>query len=155
MLGGPWELPAMPALGALRTFVELEPAARTFAALSWALATPIGVSLRLLGFRRLERVIERVPVRRSMSKAGALDVEAAEVLVTRAFARSLGPRGCLPQSIVQCVVHRAMGREVDLVIGVRKQGEVPRTIDFEAHAWVEEKRGPKRDVGHFEIWRSP
>ena len=145
----------MQVLGPLRTFARLDAASRSFAAVAWVLAPPVGILLRVVGFERLSPLIGALPVSPRRTRGSAVDVERGEALVGRVFARSLIKPGCLPQSVVQCLVHRLSGREVDLVIGVRKPGRVPHeAAEFEAHAWVEERRGEPRDGGHAELWRS-
>lgn len=145
----------MQVLGAVRTFARLDPAQRTFAALAWVLAPPVGLALRVFGFERLAPLVDACPVSRLASRSSSVDVETGAALVERVFVRSPARSGCLPQSLVQCLTHRLVGREADLVIGVRKHARIPHEpSDFEAHAWVEERSASARADGHAEVWRS-
>jgi hypothetical protein len=97
------------------------------------LATWLG--LRLAGFRRWKRVLERLGPTANGSLQGASDKESAQVIarMAAAAARNLFfSTNCLEQSMVLWWLLRRLGIEAELRIGARK--EVGR---FEAHAWVE------------------
>lgn len=140
---------------AVHTWLRLDKPERTFGALAWALATPIGVGLRLVGFARMKALVDELPLG-SASAGGGVAPERAEVLVARAFAHAPTRPGCLPQALVQTAAHRLLGRDVALVIGVKRAGRhsAGDAVEFEAHAWVDDRTGSRSDPTHHEIYRS-
>ncbi|MFO0555106.1 MAG: lasso peptide biosynthesis B2 protein [Polyangiaceae bacterium] len=136
------------------SFRRLSPGERAFFVVAWGLVAPVSGLLRAGGLERATRWIRRLPI--GVVRGGAdVDVERADALVRRAFRWSgvraaLGrpaPEGrgdCLPQALVQLAVHRLAGRDAVLFVGVRKDA----STDFEAHAWVEERGGARRDLRH-------
>jgi hypothetical protein len=86
----------------------------------------------------------------------SISIERGEALVASAFSIQLCTRSCLPQSLVQFVLHRWFGPTPRWVIGVRRDAGAElggNTLDWSlaAHAWVEESDGPSRDVGFVPI----
>jgi hypothetical protein len=121
--------------GTVHTWLRLAKAERTFGAMAFALATPVGLGLRLVGFARMNALVARLPLV-APPTCGGVTPERGEVLVARAFAHAPATPGCLPQALVQTAVHRLLGRDVSLVIGVRRGGShaAGGPVDFEAHA---------------------
>jgi hypothetical protein len=127
----------MSLIGALRSWRRLDPAARRFSLVAWLLAPPVTVALEVVGFRRVRRVLH-VPVARPRT-GSEVDAQRGEELVARVFAHTLVSGACLPRSVVQVLTHPA-----ELVLGV-EAARVGRSEDFEAHAWVEEPGGARRN----------
>jgi hypothetical protein len=146
-------------LHAARRFVASRPEARGFAARAWLAAPVVRASLAVLGFestlRWVEAVSERPPTGGRTAHAGhaggsaprpPVSVTEGSALVRGAFrvhaALGLGlgrDRGdCLPQSVVQYLLHRRDGVPARLVVGVKR---LDRGAAIAAHAWVE--AGPK------------
>jgi len=93
--------------------------------------------LRLIGFRRWERVLEVfAPPVNTTGSAQSASVQDAALLIARmqaAAARNLFFHpNCLEQSLVLRWLLRRRGIDAVLRIGARKDSE-----RFEAHAWVE------------------
>ena len=93
-------------------------------------------SLRLMGFRRTQSLLERLaplpPRRRLAGPAAEAQARAAQCMVRLAATRGLTRPLCLPRSLALCALLHRDGIDAQLRIGVDKQGE-----DFSAHAWVE------------------
>ncbi len=128
---------------------------------AWAGIFAVEASLRVLGYKRTLRWIERVPARRRV--APRTSVLLGERLVRRAYLAHAAPGGCLPRSLVQYLLHRRDGTRARLVVGVRRpdpaksgprdpaRGDVRAAAGpgdraaanesasrgIEAHAWVE------------------
>jgi hypothetical protein len=132
----------MSLIGALRSWRRLDPAARRFSLVAWLLAPPVTVALEVAGFRRVRRVLH-VPVARPRT-GSEVDAQRGEELVARVFAHTLVSGACLPRSVVQVLTHRVLGHPAELVLGV-EAARVGRSEDFEAHAWVEEPGGARRN----------
>ncbi len=143
----------VPAVRSIDSFRRLSPGERAFFAAAWCLVAPVSGALRAGGLERVTRWVRRLPVA-VLSSAAAVDVERGDALVRRAFrwsgARVVlnrpAPEGrgdCLPQALVQLAIHRLAGRDAVLCIGVRTGSPA-----FEAHAWVEERDGARRDLQH-------
>jgi hypothetical protein len=113
------------------------PAARRFALRAWLGAPVVRASLAVAGLQRTLRWVEAVPAPASRG-AGVVGVEEGEALVRAVFRRHFVGGECLPQSLVQYLLHRRDGLPVRFVMGVqRDRGAI------DAHAWVEaaEPRG--------------
>ncbi len=133
----------------------------SFLVRAWAGIFAVEASLRLLGYKRTLRWIERVPARRrALPRTSVL---LGERLVRRAYMAHAAPGGCLPRSLVQYLLHRREGTRARLIVGVRRAdpakpdpGGAARTAvrtaetpldraaanesasrGIEAHAWVE------------------
>lgn len=91
---------------------------------------------RALGFRRLQRLLERLlPDSRRPRKSDAEDLKLAQSVsrvVQIASHRGILHPSCLQQSIYLRWLLARKGLAADLRIGVRK-----RNNRFEAHAWIE------------------
>lgn len=123
---------------------RVPPEELAFAAGAWLAAPVVEASLAALGLQRTLRWVEAVPSGRPA--LSAVSPLVGERLVRAAYRRHLLRGSCLPQSIVQYLVHRRRGDSVRLVIGVRRPSAGPRspggasashTPPLEAHAWVE------------------
>ena len=111
---------------------------RRFAAEAWLLAPAVELSLATLGLRRTLEAIDRLtPAKRR--DGASVSAARGEQLVAATYRRHLVRGQCLPRALLQYAVHRRSGHEVRLVIGVRP----PRASNLEAHAWVEDVRGPE------------
>ena len=86
--------------GTVHTWLHLDKPERTFGALAWALATPVGLGLRLVGFARMKALVDELPLG-SDSPGGGVAPARGEALVARAFAHAPTRPGCLPQALVQ------------------------------------------------------
>jgi hypothetical protein len=140
----------------LRKAFALAPVERRFAALAWLFAPPASAFVRDGGFKRAIEGLERTAPLAVERANPSISVERGEALVTSAFARQLCTRSCLPQSLVQFVLHRWFGPTPRLVIGVRRDATATfggGDLDWSltAHAWVEECDGPTRDIGFVPI----
>lgn len=91
------------------------------------------VGLRLAGFRRWKRLLERLAERSAPTNSSPEEITRITVLMEEAAARNLLFRTtCLEQSLVLWWLLRRRGVGADLLIGARKDAN-----RFEAHAWVE------------------
>jgi hypothetical protein len=139
-------------------------AARELAAASWearlfavraCLAAPaVRASLAFAGLRPTLRWIEAFPpaARRRAPPVGVIEGER----LTRGVLRHLVGGECLPQSLLQYLLHRRDGLPVRLVVGVRRRSDAASDID--AHAWVEDAREPPSTEPSFArvmTWPSP
>lgn len=147
------------AFEALSRAAALSGGARAFFAGAWLLSPVVSGLLHSLGTSRLLTLLTDVPSFGARAGVGpdAVDVVQGERLVRAAFARQLlpVPRGCLPESITQYLLHSIGGPEPKLVIGVRRNGlgerlaaRSPDALDWTlaAHAWVEADAGPARSA---------
>jgi len=100
----------------------------------------ISAALKLMGYRRLQRLIER----RSPSSTKSVDSWLAATMTDRmvevAAAHSPVPSACLARSLTLLLLLRQQGVEGELCIGVRKGGG-----ELDAHAWVEHRGRPLND----------
>jgi hypothetical protein len=84
--------------------------------------------VRLAGFGRIHRLVDRCPVRRSVK--GTLSLEEIVWAVDEACVWYVKACACLQRSVVSTWMLRRRGFYASLVIGYRP-------IPFESHAWVE------------------
>jgi hypothetical protein len=104
-----------------------------FAGRAWLGAPLVRVSLALVGLPSTLRWVE-ASSRARVPRARAVGVEEGRALVRAAF-RAQGAGGrCLPESVVQYLLHRRDGLAVRLVVGVKRPGS---GAEMAAHAWVE------------------
>ncbi len=61
-----------------------------------------------------------------------------------AFRRTVADERCLPESVVQYLLHLRWGPPPKLVVGVVRD-RLERDLDRFAHAWVEDATGPRRE----------
>ena len=108
---------------------------------AWAGIFVVEASLRVIGYKRTLRWIERVPRRnvhprdvrqsfpRDVRQSFPRDVRQSfprtsvhlgERLVRKAYLAHALPGGCLPRSLVQYLLHRRDGTGAKLVVGVRR-----------------------------------
>src|SRR5690606_26453267 len=95
----------------------------------------IAAALRLFGYVRTRRWLERLSVMRTPRIATAVEAQSAfELARLAAIAGRRGPlaANCLPQSLLLYFLLRRRGFAPTLKIGVRKQEAA-----LDAHAWVE------------------
>ncbi len=121
-----------PLLRAARRLAGLRPEARRFAARAWLAAPLVRGSLALLGLRSTLQWVEAAPGG-PRPDAPRIGVSEGSVLVRRAFRAHVVGGECLPQAIVQYLLHVRDGVPARLVVGVRR----PERGLLEAHAWVE------------------
>jgi hypothetical protein len=115
-------------------FRGARPEAIRFAARAWLGAPLVRASLSLVGLRSTLRWVEASSRQaRRRAHARGVGVEEGRALVRGAF-RAQGAGGCLPQSLVQYLLHRRDGLPVRLVVGVKRPGP---GSGIDAHAWVE------------------
>jgi hypothetical protein len=120
-----------------RRFRKLPPSQRSLVLRAMALLPLTEAGLRLMGFRRWKKLVERlsrpVPQRRILEGA---DQQAMAERISRAVrsAERHGPRApnCLERSLTLWWLLRRHGIEGELHVGARKSES-----RFEAHAWVE------------------
>jgi hypothetical protein len=100
---------------------------------AWILLLLVDLGLRILPFRRLQKVL--TPKSRTMNKSQPWEVLAKIRHLRRwvytAARNHLYPMTCLRRSLVLQRLLGQQGIEVDLQIGVRKEEE-----QFNAHAWL-------------------
>src|SRR4051812_19899748 len=90
--------------------VALPRTERRFLVLAWLLAPAVNAVLARGGFDTALKLLARTsrfPMRPRLGDE--VSVERAESLVKSAFVRQATTRGCLPQSIVQFLLHRRYG----------------------------------------------
>lgn len=132
----------------------------SFLARAWAAAFAVEGSLRIAGYKRTVGWIEAVPrpsgrARRLFSRRwsfgsreralraearrskGGTSVVLGERLVRAAYRALPFTGGCLPQSLVQYLLHLRDGTGARLVVGVRRPANESTAPSIEAHAWVE------------------
>lgn len=99
-------------------------------------------SLALAGLRPTLRWIEALEPARPGRRASPIGVAEGSHLVRGAFRAHVVGGECLPQSLVQYLLHRRDGLPVRFVVGVKRagRGEAPRApgAPIAAHAWVED-----------------
>lgn len=139
----------------IRGFVRLPRARRRLFLQAWALLPVVWAGLRVLGFRRMGRLVERSAPRRAAPSPPPTDLatEVAEA-VRLASAHVPVPVNCLLGSMVLCWLLRRRGVIADLRFGVRRtSGRI------EAHAWVEHDRVVLNDhpdvVRHYQPFAEP
>ena len=104
----------------------------------------IGLGLRMVGFRKVQAMLNASRATDSCELApnAALKIAlAAAPMVSIAARRGLYRANCLPTSLVLAHLLRKHGIAVDLRIGVRKVAGA-----LEAHAWVEHYGQPLNDA---------
>jgi hypothetical protein len=123
-------------MAAWRSFWRLTGFERRIALEAAAGLTATWVGLRLAGFRRWKRTLERLlPTKGSAATANSSleEITSITVRMEEAAARNLFfGTNCLEQSLVLWWLLRRRGVAADLLIGARKDAN-----RFEAHAWVE------------------
>ncbi len=120
-----------------RSFWRLTGFERRIALEAAAGLTVTWIGLRLAGFRRWKRLLERLSLMEGSDAAAANspleEITNITVRMEEAATRSLFlVTNCLEQSLVLCWLLRRRGVAADLLIGARKGAN-----RFEAHAWVE------------------
>lgn len=115
---------------ALRKFLALSGGERRLFLEAVVLVTLAATALRLFGFRRVYRWMERRAPRREPAAAG--DFPHLAVAGVRRAARPLPYATCLPRSLTLWWFLQRRGIQCDLRLGVRKEHE-----ELKAHAWVE------------------
>jgi hypothetical protein len=145
--------------GSAGKMVALRPTERRFLVFAWLLAPAANALLARRGFEGALRALARTPSiprpRKNRRADELVGIERAESLVKSAFIRQPTKRGCLPQALVQFLLHRRYGPAPRLVIGVARRSDGRRIDglgwDLEAHAWLEQVGGPARDGGYSPI----
>ncbi len=110
---------------------------------AWSATFVVEASLRSLGYRR---TVEWIEQQKRPSKKG-VSVALGARLVTVAYKMHVFRGGCLPQSLVQYLLHQRDGTEARFVVGVRRgtsvrnppvhSGATRPLANVQAHAWVE------------------
>jgi Transglutaminase-like superfamily len=136
-------MPPLTLLRAARRLAAFRPEARRFAARAWLAVPVVQASLALVGFKSTLGWVEAV---RPLRRPGAQPVTVAEgsALVGGAFRAHFVGGKCLPQSVVQYLLHRWDGVPARLVLGVRRPDP---GAAIEAHAWIEAGHGETGDHG--------
>lgn len=131
-----------PPLQAARRFAAQAPEARRFALRAWLGAPVVRASLALAGLQATLRWIKAVPALRPARRR--VGVAEGEQLVRGVFRHHFVGGECLPQSVLQYLLHRRDGLPVRLVLGVRREGGLAGagpSSGLAAHAWVEDGHG--------------
>jgi hypothetical protein len=133
----------------VRTLASLTREERRFFVAAWALAPWASLAIRRRGLRDVLRGLERAGTgdraRRVERQADpSVDFERGERLVRAAFRRTAADERCLPQSVVQYLLHLRWGPTPRLVVGVVRD-RLERDLERFAHAWVEGALGPRRE----------
>lgn len=117
---------------ALHKFLALSGRERRVFLETACLMTITAAALRLFGFRRVYRWLERRAPSWSEPLPGAGNAVQLLVVGVRRAAQPLPYATCLPQSLTLWWLLRRRGVQSQLRLGVRKEGG-----DLKAHAWVE------------------
>jgi hypothetical protein len=130
-------------LRAARRLAASRPEARRFAVRAWLGAPLVQASLALVGLRPTLRWIEAVePAFLAGRGAPRIGVAEGSALVSGAFRAHVVGGECLPQSLVQYLLHRRDGLPVRLVVGVRRAdqdgGTAGHVASIAAHAWIDD-----------------
>jgi hypothetical protein len=149
-------------LRAVQHLVAERPAARRFALRAWIAAPVARAALATLGVRSTLRLAARAPLP-TRARRESVGVAEGRRLVEAAFRHHVVGGECLPQSVVQYVLHRRDGLDVRLVLGVRKAEPASESIlggvrvrgsSIEAHAWVEGADGAASTDSFVELFAS-
>jgi hypothetical protein len=132
---------------AARSVEALRPDARRFAAKAWLGAPVVEASLRLLGLRRTLGWIEALP--EGVGGTATVDVVEGERLVQAVYRWHLVTGECLPQALLQHLVHHLDGVPSRFVVGVARTGE---SRALAAHAWTSGERA--RESGFAPLFAS-
>ncbi len=125
----------------LRKLRELSPRERGTLFRALALLPIVSLALRLLGFERTRKLLERSG-RPSAGRPFSDEAIATVSRMVRVAARHLPVKaGCLSQSLVAWSLFRRSGVACELRFGARRDG--PRLL---AHAWLELPRGRRFDT---------
>ena len=118
----------------LRTFIRLQPGERGLVLRTLFLVAAIRVTLWVLPFQRLQRVVGSVDPWKHLLVSIPADVPIARLVwAVRAASRRIPAASCLTQSLaLHCLLTRA-GYRSEIRIGVTKDMEA----GFAAHAWVD------------------
>jgi hypothetical protein len=123
-----------PLLRAACRLAGARPEARRFAVRAWLAAPLVQASLALAGLQATLRWVEAVPRARGRAAAGPVGVDEGSALVRGAFRVHVVGGECLPQSVVQYLLHRRDGTAARMVVGVKRP---EGGASIAAHAWVE------------------
>jgi hypothetical protein len=119
------EAPAAP------TAAAATPREALLVAAGWCMLAGVDLTLRVAGFHRFYRVVERWPLRRPPAAEKRAEVaERTCAAVDRARVYYVKRAWCLQRAAASVCLLRLRGIPAELVIGVRK-------IPFSAHAWTE------------------
>jgi len=102
---------------------------------AWLGAPLLRASLAFAGLEATLRWVESLPAARGREAARRVGVEEGERLIRGVFRRHFVGGECLPQSLLQYLLHRRDGLPVRFVVGVRRAGDGDAIA---AHAWVED-----------------
>ncbi len=101
--------------------------------LATAMVPAMHVTVRVVGFNRLERWIARTsPHRAFTGESSARALRLSVVSINRVKRYSMFRGNCLSQSLALCRILRRRGLQPSLRLGVRLADR-----KFDAHAWVE------------------
>lgn len=106
------------------------------------LLTAMVVLLPLVGYRRIERAMRRLPRAGAVPPANAdARIHATVRMVDLAVSRLPIRTACLSQSLALATLLRAQGVPADVRLGVRPGG-----VPLDAHAWVEYEGRPLNET---------
>lgn len=109
------------------------------------LAPVVSFGVAKLGFPRLLDLLGRLPPR-GRDLGSSVGVVRGEALLRKAFRVAPARGACLDHAVVQYLLHRWLGPEPRLVVGVKRRAAAePASWVVDAHAWVEEAGGPPRE----------
>jgi len=141
---------------ALQRFSELSSESRAFLARAWLAVPVVELSLAVVGVRGTLRWMELLPSAGAARSARTVTSVTEGARLVRAACRRHPLAGaCLPQALLQYLLHRRDGVPVRVVIGVRRDD-----ADLDAHAWVEAQRSdapsaPAEEFAPILVWSSP
>lgn len=140
------------ASGLLGLWLRLPVSEQRFTLLAAAFCTPVLALLKQRGFFTTLRAIDRIVGHSRSSDLPSVAPQRSEVLARRVLERvvvALGPSrswvpvvNCLPVALTQFACHRAVGENVEFVIGVKlgKRLDLSQALaaaDLDAHAWIQ------------------
>ncbi|MBA2506065.1 MAG: lasso peptide biosynthesis B2 protein [Thermoleophilaceae bacterium] len=124
-----------------RAFRALRAPERRSLAATAILLPASGLLLRLVGYRRLERMLARVvPLREGHPDGDRARASATSRMVAIGASRSPFPSTCLSRSLTLWLLLRAQRIESEVCLGVRRKGSA-----LDAHAWVSHLGMPLND----------
>jgi hypothetical protein len=136
------------AASALRRFRSLTRAERRIALEAFLWGGPVEASIRLIGLRRTQAWVARVVPMIRRDEAATRSPAELEKLVGSALGWSPLRGACLQLALVQTLIERRRGHDVQMAIGVKRAP----TGEFEAHAWVEDVGAPDETGSFQRIW---
>lgn len=119
-------------MGELGRLRALRPEERLLLAKAALFLPPVALGVRLLGFERMRRLLDRPAPPRHWADGPEARAETIARMVAIAGRRGPFPAPCLPRALLISWLLRREGIESALRVGVARDGK-----PFRAHAWVE------------------